>query len=69
MKWVLIIITFWRPDVQVKTTEMYYPDEQSCLDAQAEIEERYVSYNRDADEPGFGYILTCMEKDEWENRD
>ena len=51
MKWVLIVMTFWRPDVQMKTTEM-----------------KYAAYNRDADEPGFGYVLMCMEKAEWDRR-
>jgi hypothetical protein len=59
MKWVLIVMTFWRPDVQIKTNEVYFSTEEDCMTAMHELERRYVQHKND----GFGYVLTCRQEE------
>lgn len=60
MKWVLVILTFWRPDVTVSQVEMEFATEQDCLDQQYVFEEKFA---RDYEAgSGFGWMLYCKEK-------
>jgi hypothetical protein len=63
MKWVLIIMTFWRPDVQIKVVEQEFNTEQECLDRQYELEQVYLGYQQEEKYTGFGYILMCEQRD------
>lgn len=58
MKWIMIVITFWRPDVTVSEIRMEYNTEQECLDAQYSLEEKYLR-QKDRD---FGYAIWCVEE-------
>lgn len=66
MKWVLVVWTLWmtdgHPSVDVKHSEIYYPSKYACEQAMADFIKRYEPYLDD----GFGYNLTCMEREVWE---
>lgn len=64
MKWILIVITFWRPDVTVSQVELEFATEQECLDQQYLIEAKYAEQKN----TGFGYMLYCIQKDELRDR-
>jgi hypothetical protein len=68
MKWVLVIFTIWStdgvPEIDIKHSEIYYPSRHTCEFAMAEFAERYEPYTQQ----GFGYVATCMHRDEWERR-
>lgn len=59
MKWILIVITFWRPDVQVSEVRMEFDTEQECLDAQYSLEEKYTPHTKD----GMGFAIWCVSED------
>ena len=66
MKWVMIVWTVWMtdgvPTVDVKSSEIYYPDRYSGEAAMEERAQRYAPFT----EEGFGYALKCMEREVWE---
>ena len=61
MKWVLVILTFWRPDVTVSQVEMEFATEQDCLDQQYVFEDKFAKEYEAGS--GFGYMLYCTDKD------
>ena len=68
MKWVLVVWTIWmtggHPTVDVKHNEVYYPSKTACETAMFDMSRKYQPYT----EEGFGYTLTCMEREVWERR-
>lgn len=66
MKWVMIVWTVWmtdgQPTVDVQTSTVYYPSRYACESAMEERAQRYEPFV----ESGFGYKLTCMEREVWE---
>jgi hypothetical protein len=63
MKWVLIITTFYMPNVPLKITEQVFYSEQACFDKLAFYDKKFsAAMDRSLEmglEPGFGYTLRC----------
>jgi len=59
MKWILIIITFYQPHVEVKITEIEFDSPSECMDEMALYEMAW----KNADE-NFHYRMSCTARKE-----
>jgi hypothetical protein len=53
MDWILVVITFMNPHVDLKTVETYHPTEEACQQTLELLEERFSKIE------GLGFILSC----------
>lgn len=65
MKWILIVLTLWRTDVQVSEVRLEFDTEQECLDQMYELEERFVRQRSD----DYIYIVSCVDQEFLEAQD
>lgn len=63
MKWILIITTFYMPNVPLKVTEQVFFSEKACFEKLAFYDQKFSSAMKQqlemGMEPGFGYTLRC----------
>lgn len=59
MKWTLIIVSFFQPEVEVSIQTVNYATQTGCLDAMARYEEFFDATREEY--PQFGYTMRCEE--------
>ena len=62
-KWIMVIITWYAPEVAPTTVHMGFESETACLTSLQSLEERFEEQN----DPDFSYILHCKERERIED--
>jgi hypothetical protein len=58
VNWILIMVTFYDPNVKILITEIEFPTSEACLTTMAKYEKQF----EDANDPKLNWSIRCEKK-------